>query len=88
MMGCGNVLDLPTRALRRRDPAARRRWALGDLGLERLEITCGPDNVGSRRVAERSGFRFEGRLRSHIPFKGHRRDSLLFSLIRQDLAAG
>ncbi|MFE5775454.1 GNAT family N-acetyltransferase [Brachybacterium sp. NPDC056505] len=63
-------------------------WALGDLGLERLEITCGPDNVGSRRVAERSGFRFEGRLRSHIPFKGHRRDSLLFSLIRQDLAAG
>ncbi|MCG7307919.1 GNAT family N-acetyltransferase [Brachybacterium sp. ACRRE] len=63
------------------------RWALGDLGLERLEITCGPDNDASRRVAERSGFHFEGRLRSHVPFKGHRRDSLLFSLTRPDLPA-
>lgn len=61
------------------------RWAFDDLGLARLELTCGPDNPGSRGVAERCGFRLEGCLRSHMTFKGGRRDSLVYGLLPAEL---
>ena len=78
-------------------PGARRRgvasravrlvaaWAFHDLRLARLELTCGPDNEASQRVARRCGFSREGVLRSHMPFKGDRRDSVLFSLLPGEL---
>ena len=61
------------------------RWALETLELARLEITCGPDNIGSQRVAQRCGFSHEGLLRSHMPFKGGRRDTVVFSLLPGEL---
>ncbi|WP_458691147.1 GNAT family N-acetyltransferase [Nocardia tengchongensis] len=36
--------------------------------------------TASQRVAERCGFTREGVLRSHMQFKGERRDTVLFSL--------
>jgi RimJ/RimL family protein N-acetyltransferase len=56
-------------------------WAFGPLGLARLQITCGPDNVASQRVAERCGFVREGVLRSHMAFKGGRRDTVVYGLL-------
>ena len=61
------------------------RWAFAELGLARLELTCGPGNEASQRVAGRCGFAREGLLRSHVPFKGARRDSLLYSLLPGEL---
>jgi RimJ/RimL family protein N-acetyltransferase len=61
------------------------RWAFAELGLARLELTCGPDNQASQRVAERCGFSREGLLRSHVPFKGTRRDSVIYSLLPGEL---
>jgi [ribosomal protein S5]-alanine N-acetyltransferase len=61
------------------------RWAFDDLQLSRLELTCGPDNRASQRVAERCGFTREGVLRSHVPFKGARRDTVMFSLLPGEL---
>ncbi|WP_277209234.1 GNAT family N-acetyltransferase [Isoptericola croceus] len=60
-------------------------WAFSDLELSRLELTCGPDNVASQRVAERCGFRREGLLRSHLSFQGRRRDSLVYGLLPGEL---
>jgi RimJ/RimL family protein N-acetyltransferase len=60
-------------------------WAFGHLGVERLELTCGTDNLASQRVAERCGFTHEGVLRSHMPFRGGRRDTMLFSLLPGEL---
>ncbi|HEX5616303.1 MAG TPA: GNAT family N-acetyltransferase [Acidimicrobiia bacterium] len=34
------------------------RWALTDLGVDRLELQCATDNARSRRVAEKVGYRF------------------------------
>jgi RimJ/RimL family protein N-acetyltransferase len=59
-------------------------WAFAHLGLARLELTCGPDNLASQRVAERCGFTYEARLRAHMPFKGGRRDTLVFARTRED----
>jgi RimJ/RimL family protein N-acetyltransferase len=61
------------------------RWAFAELGLARLELTCGPGNQASQHVAERCGFSREGLLRSHVPFKGARRDSVIYSLLPGEL---
>jgi len=61
------------------------RWGFTQLGLARIELTCGPDNEASQRVATRCGFVREGVMRSHMPFKGGRRDTVLFSLLPGEL---
>jgi RimJ/RimL family protein N-acetyltransferase len=61
------------------------RWAFEDLRLQRLELTCGPDNQASQRVAQRCGFVREGVLRSHMRFKGGRRDTVVFGLLPGEL---
>ena len=61
------------------------RWALTELGVERLYLTTAPDNVPSQRVAERAGFNREGLLRAHLPTPAGRRDSVIFSLLPGDL---
>lgn len=60
-------------------------WGFRELGLARIELTCGPDNVASQRVAERCGFAREGLLRSHMRFKGGRRDTVVFGLLPGEL---
>lgn len=60
-------------------------WGFARLGLARIALTCGPDNVVSQRVAERAGFVREGLMRAHIPFRGGRRDSVLYGLLPADL---
>ena len=61
------------------------RWAFADLGIARLSLTCGPGNAASQRVAERCGFVREGVLRSHMAFKGGRRDTVVFWLLPSEL---
>jgi RimJ/RimL family protein N-acetyltransferase len=61
------------------------RWAFSEPGLARLELTCGPDNEASQRVAERCGFTREGLLRSHVPFKAGRRDSVIYGVLPGEL---
>jgi hypothetical protein len=61
-----------------------RGW-FAELGLARLELTCGPDNEASQHVAGRCGFSREGLLRSHVPFQGARRDSVIYSLLPGEL---
>jgi RimJ/RimL family protein N-acetyltransferase len=61
------------------------RWAFADLAIARLQLTCGPDNPASQRVAAKAGFTREALLRSHLPFKGGRRDTVVFSLLPEEL---
>jgi ribosomal-protein-serine acetyltransferase len=54
-------------------------------GLNRVEIRCRPDNMPSRRVAERLGFRHEGTLRSvHPAGKDEPADLEVFGLLRNE----
>jgi [ribosomal protein S5]-alanine N-acetyltransferase len=61
------------------------RWALNQPGVARLELVTSPDNRASQRVAERSGFRREGVLRSYHVVDGRREDALFFSLLPSEL---
>lgn len=59
-------------------------WALGELGLRRLEILPFAGNAPSERVAERAGFRRERVLPAHRlhPRSGEVRDMTLYALTR------
>ena len=71
---------LGTRALR-----LLSRWALEELGLERVEAPVHPRNEPSQRLARAAGFTEEGLFRSYRERKGRREDYLIFSLIKSDL---
>ena len=60
-------------------------WALGELGLEQVELHIDPGNEASIKVAERVGYVREGILRS-VHFKEDaRNDIAMYSLLRSDL---
>jgi RimJ/RimL family protein N-acetyltransferase len=61
-------------------------WSFDDLRLERLELLINPENIGSKRVAERAGYRFEGVLRSKHINNGRRADFGVWSRLRSDAA--
>jgi RimJ/RimL family protein N-acetyltransferase len=44
-----------------------------------------PGNAASQKVAERAGFRYEGRLRRWADIGGQQLDWVMYSLIREDL---
>ena len=52
-----------------------------ELGYRRYEWKCDALNAGSRRAAERLGFRFEGVFRQAIVYKGRSRDTAWYSVI-------
>lgn len=53
-------------------------------GVGRIEVRTHPDNEQSQRLAERCGFRREGRERSSIWLHGRREDALVWSLLPGD----
>ena len=62
------------------------RWALRDLGYQRLELHTDPANDRSQAVASRCGFTREGVLRSYFEHPEHgRADVVMFSLLPGDL---
>ncbi len=60
------------------------RTAFRDLGLHRVEARVFTANARSRRVAARSGFRYEGRLRDEVWKSGRWRSVLLYSCLASD----
>jgi RimJ/RimL family protein N-acetyltransferase len=58
--------------------------ALFEAGVGRLELRTHPDNEPSQRLAQRCGFRREGRERSSIWLHGKREDAFVWSLLPDD----
>jgi RimJ/RimL family protein N-acetyltransferase len=62
------------------------RWAFDSAGVARVRLFTEPDNLPSRRVAERVGFVQEGRLRrGAVDKQGRRGDLLLYGLLPEDV---
>ena len=59
-------------------------WAVGELGIERVEAFVEPDNEPSLGVVRGAGFVEEGLVRSRERLRGERRDMLLFSRLPSD----
>lgn len=63
------------------------RRVFGELGYRRYEWKCDALNEGSRRAAERLGFRFEGIFRQATIYKGRNRDTAWYSIIDREWPA-
>ena len=60
-------------------------WAFDQLGLARVEILMMLENEASRRVAEKVGAVYEGRMRDRLQYQGQPYDAHLFGLLPSDL---
>lgn len=60
------------------------RFGFDYLGLHRIQATCRADNVGSYRVMEKAGLRFEGIMRGRRYVKGRFDDIRMYGLLRSD----
>ncbi|HLY34577.1 MAG TPA: GNAT family N-acetyltransferase [Jatrophihabitantaceae bacterium] len=58
-------------------------WAFGK-GMQRIELLISVDNAGSKRVAQRCGYVFEGVLRSTYLKQGRREDIEMWSRLPTD----
>ena len=61
-------------------------FGLEALELERIEIIMSTSNEKSRRVAEKTGARFEGTLRNRLRLHQKLHDAHVYSIIPSDLA--
>jgi [ribosomal protein S5]-alanine N-acetyltransferase len=53
--------------------------------IHRIQVQAEPGNPGSRRVAEKCGFKYEGTARCALISRGKPADIDVFSLVRSDL---
>jgi len=60
------------------------RHIFDELGYRRFEWKCNAANAGSKRAAERFGFRFEGIFRQHMVVKGENRDTAWYAMLDGD----
>jgi len=60
----------------------------GEVGLHRIEANIRPENVASRRVVEKLGFRAEGQHLRYLFIDGAWRDHLSFAVTREDVPEG
>ncbi|MBU2379485.1 MAG: GNAT family N-acetyltransferase [Alphaproteobacteria bacterium] len=60
-------------------------FAFRSLRLHRVEASCLPTNLASRRVLEKAGFRKEGEARAYLKINGVWADHILFGLLSDEL---
>ena len=61
------------------------RFAFDELGLDQIGICTGEINKRSQRVIEKCGFKYEGTIRrTYKVFDGTCRDSLVFSMLKEE----
>lgn len=58
--------------------------AFTQLDLSRVEAACLPENVASRGVLEKSGFKYEGVAQSYLQIDGRWRNHVLYASLRSD----
>jgi [ribosomal protein S5]-alanine N-acetyltransferase len=54
------------------------------LDLSRIEAACLPENVASRGVLEKSGFKYEGVAQAYLQINGRWRNHVLYANLRAD----
>lgn len=59
-------------------------YAYRGLDLSRIEAACLPENIASRGVLEKAGFKYEGVAQSYLQISGRWRNHVLYAHLRHD----
>jgi ribosomal-protein-alanine N-acetyltransferase len=59
-------------------------YAFTRLDLSRIEAACLPENVASRGLLEKTGFKYEGVAQSYLQIDGRWRTHVLYAALRSD----
>lgn len=59
-------------------------YAFRELDLSRIQAGCLPENMASRGVLEKSGFKYEGVAQSYLQIAGRWRTHVLYANLRND----
>lgn len=59
-------------------------FAFEEIGLGRLEAGCLAENVASRGLLEKAGFKYEGVAQAYLQIDGRWRDHVLYAALRRD----
>lgn len=59
-------------------------FGFNHMSLNRIEAQLHPDNIGSKRVLEKAGFKYEATLEDFIFLKGNFLDTVLMSLLKKN----
>ncbi len=59
-------------------------YAFTELDLSRIEAGCLPENLPSRHLLEKSGYKYEGVAQSYLQIDGRWRNHVLFANLRHD----
>jgi len=60
------------------------RFGFEQMGLNRIEANCMPENIASERVMQKAGMRFEGIMRERIFAKGRFHDVKVYAILLKD----
>ncbi len=83
-LGCAVVSWARGRGLARTAFRLASDWALGSLGLRRVQATVHPDNEAALRLAEGAGYRREGVMRAYWAADGEPLDAVLLARLPDD----
>jgi ribosomal-protein-alanine N-acetyltransferase len=59
-------------------------YAFSTMDLSRVESACLPENVASRGVLEKCGYKYEGVAQAYIQINGRWRTHVLYAALRAD----
>ncbi|GGD84895.1 GNAT family N-acetyltransferase [Paenibacillus nasutitermitis] len=59
-------------------------FGFSELGLHRIFATCRPGNLGSAKVMQKIGMKYEGHIREHMWHKGSWHDSFQYSILENE----
>lgn len=59
-------------------------YGFNQLGLNRIEAHCRVANIGSAKVLEKLGMKYEGTLRQYFRIKGEYHDLKLYAILKED----
>ncbi|MEM9716452.1 MAG: GNAT family protein [Pseudomonadota bacterium] len=59
-------------------------YAFEQKDLSRIEAACLPDNMASRNLLEKSGFKYEGVAKAYLEINGYWQDHVVYAALRAD----
>jgi RimJ/RimL family protein N-acetyltransferase len=83
-LGCGLIPAARGRGIGSEALRLLAEWALGALGLGRLQVFVAVENLAALRLSERAGFRREGVLRAYWESDGARLDAVVLARLPEE----